>query len=90
MNNQTCETCVHFHQHYSLKDGKVTRVFCGHCTFKSPKTKRPYAKACENYAYGPDDTDAFATKKYLTKELLQYLLHLELLPPVADSPTGDS
>ena len=85
MNNKTCKTCVHFHQHYSLKDGKITRVFCGHCIFPKVKNKSPFTKACERYAYGPADEDAFADKKYLTKEMIRHLFELEFLPPIEDA-----
>ena len=40
-------------------------------------------KACENFSAPPRE-DAFAAKEYLSKELLAYLLHLELLPEICD------
>ncbi|MBE6958403.1 MAG: hypothetical protein E7447_04550 [Ruminococcaceae bacterium] len=86
MNNTTCKTCGHFRQHYILSEGKFLRIFCGHCTFSGSKTRKPFAKACEHYEFAPADVDAFATKEYLTKELLQYVLHLELLPEIDDAP----
>ena len=85
MTNETCQTCIHFHQHYSLKDGKITRVFCGHCTFTAPKPKRTFTKACDNYAYVPADEDAFADKKYLTKEMIRHLFEMEFLPAINDA-----
>ena len=88
MTNETCKTCVHFHQHYSLKDGKITRVFCGHCIFPKVKTKYPYTKACENYSYAPPDEEAFADKKYLTKEMIRHLFEMEFLPSIEDTLDG--
>lgn len=84
MNDKTCQTCLHFHQHYTLKCGKLLRVFYGHCVFPTAKPKRPFSKACENYIYCLPDEDAYAEKKYLTKEMLKYLLSLELLPQIED------
>lgn len=86
MDNETCKTCVHFHQHYVLSESRFLRIYCGHCTFLKPKTRRPLSKACEHYAFGPSDEDAFATKKYLSKELVKYLMSLELLPEIEDAP----
>ena len=88
MSNQTCKSCTHFHQHYSLKDGKITRVFCGHCIFPKVKSTRPYTKACENYIYGAADEDAFADKNYLTKEMIRHLFEMEFLPPIEDTLDG--
>ena len=88
MTKEICQTCTHFHQHYSLKTGKVVRVFYGHCTFASAKPVRPFKNACPNYVYGPPDEDTFVTKKYLTKELLHHFLQLELLPQIEDFSEG--
>ena len=89
MDKQTCQTCVHFHQHYSLKNGKVTRVFCGHCIFPKVKSTRPYTKACENYALGSSDIDAFADRQYLTKEMIRHLFELEFLPSIENASNDD-
>ena len=86
MNNETCKTCAHFRQHYILTEGRIMRVFCGHCIFPKVKHKRPFSKACEHYIYGPPDEDSFADKKYLTKELLKCLLNMELLPEIGEVP----
>ena len=88
MTNETCQTCEHFHQHYSLKDGKITRVFCGHCIFPKVKNKSPFTKACENYIYAPPDEDAFADRKYLTKEMIRHLFEMEVLPSIEDVSDG--
>lgn len=84
MEKQTCQTCIYFHQHYSLKTGKLMRVCCGHCTFSGVKTKHPFKAACDNYTYAPGDEATFATKHFLTKELIKKLLELEFLPSIED------
>lgn len=87
MKEAKCGVCRFFVQHYGLNNQKFFRLCCGHCTFSAAKGRRPDAKACENFIPGPDDTDAFASKEYLSKELLQYVLHLSLLPEIEDIPT---
>ena len=85
MENNHCKNCAHFHQHYTLTARNLLRVYCGHCTLTYPKSKKPDAAACDHFAPAPPDEDAFVTKEYLSKELLQYLLSLELLPKIKDA-----
>ena len=82
MDEKQCENCQYYIQHYALNKHRFFRVHCGHCTFTHPKRKRPDTKACENYAPGIPPEDAFASKEYLSKELLQYVLGLDLLPEI--------
>ena len=82
MKKNYCKDCAHFHQHYALDNRKIFRVYCGHCTLKSVRKKRPDAVACSSFVIAPPDEDAFATKEYLSKELIQYMLSLELLPEI--------
>ncbi len=84
MNQNTCKTCVNYRQHYAFNQRKIFQVYCGHCTYPKVKTKRPDAKACENYMQSTPDQDAFVTKEYLSKALLEYVLKLELLPKIHD------
>ena len=82
MDVKECKDCKYFLQHYILSERGLTRVFCGHCTFSGAKSKRSYAKCCEHYVEGVPDTERFASKEYLTKALLEYVLSMELLPPI--------
>ena len=86
MDKQTCGSCEYYHQHYAFSDGRIHRVFCGHCTLGRFKTKRPYAAACENYIYTEPDESAFVSKEYLSKALLLRVLNMELLPPIEEGP----
>ena len=86
MNDPICKNCQFFRQHYILDGKKLFRVYCGHCTFQKPKRKLPDSKICDQFIPGADDTEAFASKEYITKELLQYLLKLELLPEITEAP----
>ena len=76
-------------QHFSMNQGKFFRVYCGHCTFVKPKKKLPDHKACGNFASGPAPEESFVKKEYLSKELLDYVLRLELLPQSEGLPQGD-
>ena len=84
MNHNTCNTCRYFRQHYAFDQRKLFRVYCGHCTYQRAKTKRPDSKVCENYIQSESDEKAFATKEYLSKALLEYMLKLDLLPEIQD------
>ena len=80
-----CKTCTYFYQHYTFAEKKIVRVFCGHCVFQKPKNKRPSSKACQHYVQAESREQAFVSKEYLSKALLDYLLNLELLPEICDS-----
>lgn len=88
MNNLECKDCQYFLQHYILDKQKFYKIYCGHCTFSRAKRKCPDMPACEHFTAGSADTDAFASKEYLTKELLQYMLTLDLLPEIKDALTA--
>ena len=85
MSDVTCKTCKYFRQHYILTEGRIMRVFCGHCIFPKVKSKRPYSNACENYIYAPPDEDSFVDRKYLTKEMIRCLFEMECLPTIEDA-----
>lgn len=82
MHEEHCKECQYFRQHYTFDQRKIFRVYCGHCIFDRVTRKRPDTKACKNYAPAQAQEDAFVSKEYLSKELLQYMLRLELLPEI--------
>ena len=82
MSDQCCSDCRYFLQHYTFDRSKIFRVYCGHCTLDRVKHKRPNAKACKSFVPGPAQEDAFVSKEYLSKALLQYVFSLELLPEI--------
>lgn len=86
MDQKICKNCAHFQQHYSFNRQKIFRVYCGHCTLRTAKKRNPDAVACEEFTSGPADEEAFATKDYLSKALLEYMFSLELLPEIAEAP----
>lgn len=88
MENNFCNSCTHYRQHYTFDHSKIFRVYCGHCTYQKIKTKRPDAKACENYLLSVSAEKAFVTKEYLSKALLEYMQSLELLPQIYDIEEG--
>ena len=80
--HETCKTCKYYQQHYAFDQRKIFRVYCGHCTYRKAKTKRPDSRVCENYIRANYDEEPFVTKEYLSKKLLEYVLKLELLPEI--------
>ena len=85
MHENQCKDCQYYLQHFTLGTRKIFRIHCGHCTFSRPKHKRPHAKACEHFIPGIQQTEAFVSKEYLSKELLNYMLSLELMPQIEDT-----
>lgn len=85
MDKKLCHECKFYLQHYTFSKHKLVSVYCGHCTLGSPRRKRPDTKACESFVPSPDPRDLFVTKEYLTKELLQHVLNMELLPEITVS-----
>lgn len=84
MSEKFCKSCVHYHQHYALDQRKIFRVYCGHCAYSRPKTRRPDAAGCEHYIQTAPDEAAFVTKEYLSKALLDYMMKLECLPEIRE------
>lgn len=80
MENALCKDCTHFRQHYGLSNGKLYRIYCGHCTFQNVKRKHPDAKACIHFVHGSPDEESFVEKEYLSKKMLQYVLDLQVVP----------
>ena len=89
MIHEQCRGCLHYRQHYTLDKRKFFRVCCGHCTKGKVKQKRPDAKACGNYIAAPTQEEAFVTKEYLSKELLKYILDMDLLPKIQQNERVD-
>lgn len=89
MDQSTCSSCVHFRQHYTFDNKKIFRVYCGHCMNGKSKTKKPDAKACEQYVEREPDEAAIVSKEYLSHALLEYMMKLELLPEIEDAEKMD-
>ena len=86
MENNYCKNCAHFHQHYGLDEKKLFRVFCGHCTaIRRIRKRQPDDRACELFVTATPKEDAFVTKEYLGKALLEYMMQLDLLPQIPDA-----
>ena len=85
MHTLTCKTCKHFHQHYILSKDYGATVNCGHCTCRNNKHRRADAKTCD--LYEPPETphtppSRRETIRYLTTEVLEYILSLDLPPEI--------
>ena len=58
MKEKTCETCVHFHQHYTKPADKADTyiwTMWGHCVYPRIKARQTNKKACEHYK--PKETE---------------------------------
>ena len=82
MDEKQCKKCHYFVQHLALNNRRLFWVYCGHCTLGKIKRKLPDSKACECYTPGSSPEEAFVSKEYLSKELLQHVLSMELLPEI--------
>ena len=85
MKDEKCSSCAYYLRHYALNEKSIFRVYCGHCTFERPRKKLPDTPACDNYIRGEGDEEAFVSKEFLSKTLLQYMMQLELLPDIRDA-----
>ena len=88
MESLTCETCVHFIQHYRLEEDSCAAVNCGHCTYPRLKHRKPLTEACIHYAprlSPPALPDRKKVIYYLTTEVLQYILRYELPPVIVET-----
>jgi len=79
-----CKDCENYRQHYALNERKIFRVYCGHCVLYVRKRKKPDTPACEHFVPAMSGEEAFVDKEYLSKELLRYVLSLDLLPEIKD------
>ena len=85
MSNARCADCRYFLQHYTFNDRRIFQVHCGHCTLGRARRKQPDAAACGNFTPSSPQEEAFVSKEYLSKKLLEYLLSLELLPEIENN-----
>ena len=86
MDTMKCKNCGNYIPHYGLLDGRLYRLYCGHCTVQRYKRKDPDRAACEMFIPGTSNEEAFVSKEYLSKKLLEKVLDMELLPEITDLP----
>ena len=84
LEEKNCGNCGNYLRHYTFSGEKLISVYCGHCMLERVKSKRPHAKACENYVPSETKNELFASKEYLTKKLLEHVLNMELLPEIEE------
>ena len=84
MSDLTCKDCKYFRQHYGLDDHQLFRFNCGHCIHPRLQTKKPYARVCSHFEPASPSEETFVSKKYLTRELLNYILRMDLLPEISE------
>lgn len=80
MEDKTCSECTYYQKHYTLIDGQLLQVNCGHCTKSLKKKTKPNTKICDRFIPGTSSKEEMVSKQYLTKSLLHKVLSLELFP----------
>ena len=89
MSEPTCKECSHFHQHYALDQYRAYALACGHCSFPGLKHRQPNKGACKHFAKRskpPELPDREEVIHFLTKEILQHILDLEIPPELEEQP----
>ena len=74
-----CGNCTKYIQHYGIFDGKLRKVFYGHCMEKNKCNLDEDSAACNLFVPGDPMDTRMVSKEYLTKELLQKVLSMSLL-----------
>ena len=85
MSEMHCKDCIHFRQHYILDNQSCTAVNCGHCIHPQVKHRKPDTPACTHFICREAPAELpnrHASIHYLTTEVLEYILSLELPPEV--------
>ena len=86
MEDRYCKECSHFYQHYGMGEGRVFRLYCGHCVrLTRSRHRKPDSCACENFEIASPTEDTFVDREYLSKALLNKVLDMKLLPDIEDA-----
>ena len=80
MEGKLCRDCENYLQHYTLIDGKLGKVYCGHCKRFMKRRIRPDGRICDQFIPGQPLEKTMVSKQYLTKALLQRIFNIELFP----------
>ena len=84
-NGKQCRDCVHFRQHYYLSEQYGFLLDCGYCVTPRLKHRKASAKVCSCFTPWPGGApfpDREKIIRYLTTEVLQHILSLELPPEI--------
>ena len=73
-----CGECSKFIQHYAFLEGKLRKVWCGHCTDTRKKMLHQDKPACDLFTPGESVEEKLVNQEYLTKTLLQKVLSMKL------------
>ena len=83
MNTSVCKNCIHYIRHYIVDKKHYAAINCGHCVYPMLKTRKPNTAACKNFVLREEPLslpDRNETLHFLTKEVLEYIMSLELPP----------
>ena len=85
MNENICQNCIYFRQHYVLDSQSAMKAECGHCVFPRIKRRRPGQVACAHFTGRTEEPklpDRKGIVHFLTTELMQYILGFDLPPEI--------
>ena len=85
MSEEVCADCVHFRQHYILDEQSCMTVNCGHCVHSRLKGREPTHRACKAFelrAQPPSIPNRNHVIRFLTTQVLEYILSLDLPPEI--------
>ena len=84
---KTCSMCEHFHQHHYLSGNQAVAVDCGHCVQARMKHRKASARVCADFCERTKPSpapDRASTIRYLTTEVLERIMALELPPEIVN------
>lgn len=55
MEEKTCESCLHYRQHYVKAGEEYTSIHYGHCVYPRRKRREAAAPACPHYKEKAED-----------------------------------
>ena len=73
-----CGNCENYIQHFAILDGKVQKIWCGHCRERGKKKLDQESIACELFVQGENVEQKLVNREYLTKNLLKKVLSMAL------------
>lgn len=86
MDAAKCKACQHFRQHYTVDKAGYRAIGCGHCVTPRLKHRKPEESVCSFFVprCSDDLPDRQEVVHFLTTEMLQFILQLELPPENAE------
>lgn len=92
MEDKICKNCARFYQHYILCKDCCKAINCGHCTYGTPKTRKPDKAACEHFEF-KDHSAGLPNRQevieFLTTDFLKKMMEKPLPPEIKEDEGFD-